>query len=294
MKKLAGVLFVVGCLASISGCRTSKQGYVAKGNKLFDAGKYADAAINYGKAIQKDKGYGEAYYRLGLAEIKEQKPREAFDALYRAFQLMPADFNVKEQLGSLALEYYLLDPQRPQSYYRLLRQISDELLAKNPKSFEGLREQAYLAMTDGKRDESTVIFRKALAVRPSDPTVATALIQNLIVTGHGMEAERMALDLIARQKSYGEVYNVLYGWYLKNNRPADAENILKSESQQQSEARRLPVGISRALRPTTKTSGDASQLAALARRSQGFSASSPVGRGILRKLTELSRSGSLL
>ncbi len=85
MKKLAGVLFVVGCLASISGCSTSKQGYVAKGNQMFDAGKYADAAINYGKAIQKDRSYGEAYYHLGLAEIKEQKPREAFDALYRAF-----------------------------------------------------------------------------------------------------------------------------------------------------------------------------------------------------------------
>ncbi len=127
------------------------------------------------------------------------------------------------------MEYYLLDPQRPQSYYRLLRQISDELLARNPKSFEGLREQAYLAMTDGKRDESTVIFRKALAVNPSDPTVTTALIQNLIVTGHGVEAERLALDLVARQKSYGEIYNVLYGWYLKNNRPAEAENILRTK-----------------------------------------------------------------
>src|ERR1700678_2909482 len=194
MKKLAGVLFVLGCLVSISGCRTSTQGYVAKGNKLFDAGKYADAAINYRKAIQKDKSYGEAYYHLGLAEIKEQNPREAFDALYRAFQLLPTNFDVKEQLGSLALEYYLLDPQRPQPYYRLVKQASDELLKKNPKSFEGLREQAYLAMTDGKRDESTVIFRKALEVTPSDPTVTTALIQNLIVTGHGTEAERLALD----------------------------------------------------------------------------------------------------
>ncbi len=229
MKKLAGVLFVVGCLASISGCSSSKKGYVDKGNKLFDAGKYADAAINYGKAIQKDGSYGEAYYRLGLVEIKEQNPRGAFDALYRAFQLLPTDFNVKEQMGSLALEYYLLDPQRPQFNYKLVKQISDELLTKNPKSFEGLREEAYLAMTDGKRDEATVLFRKASEVNPSDPTVATALIQNLIVTGHGMEAEKLALDLVARQKSYGEVYNVLYGWYLKNNRPADAENILKAK-----------------------------------------------------------------
>jgi tetratricopeptide (TPR) repeat protein len=228
MRKLLGVLFVVGCLASISGCRTSKQGYVAKGNRSFDAGKYSEAAINYRKAIQKDEHYGEAFYRLGLAEIKEQNSREAFDALYRAVQLLPTNFDAKEQLGSLSLEYYLIDPHRSQFYYNTVKQISDQLLQRNPKSFEGLREKAYLAMTDEKREESIALFRKALEVNPSDPIVTTALIQNLILTGQGKEAERLGLDLIARQKVYAPVYSVMYEWYMKENRQADAENMLKT------------------------------------------------------------------
>jgi len=228
MRKLVGVLLVVGCLASLSGCRTSTQGYVDKGNKLFEAGKYSEAAINYRKAIQKDQHNGEAFYRLGLTEIKEQNSREAFDALYRAVQLVPENFTAKEQLGSLSLEYYLIDPHHSQFYYDTVKQVSDQLLQKNPKSFEGLREKAYLAMTDEKREESIALFRKALEVNPSDAIVTTAMIQNLMLTGQGKEGERLGLDLIARQKTYPRIYNVMYEWYLRENRPADAENILKA------------------------------------------------------------------
>jgi tetratricopeptide (TPR) repeat protein len=229
MKKLVGVLFVLVCLASISGCRTSKQGYVAKGNKFFEGGKYAEAALNYGKAIQKDQNYGEAYYRLGLADLKDKKFSPALDAFYRAVELLPNDVNAKEQLGGLALEYYMVDPHRSQRFYALVQQTSDQLLQKNPKSFEGLREKAYLAMTDGKQEEAIALFRKAMDVNPSDAVVTAVLVQNLLQAGKGAEGEKLALNLIARQKDYGHIYNVLYEWYLKQNRTADAENILKAK-----------------------------------------------------------------
>jgi tetratricopeptide (TPR) repeat protein len=230
MRKLLGVVLVVGCLALISGCRTSKQGYVAKGNKLFNVGKYADAAINYQKAIQKDANYSEAYYRLGLVDLKEENPHGAFNALYRAVQLDPNNVKAKEQFGGLSLEYYLVDPHRSQRYYNLVKQTSDELLQKNPKSFEGIREKAYLATTDGKRDEAIALFRKALEVNPWDPPATTALMQNLFLAGQVKEAEQLGLALIARQKSYGPIYDMLSAEYLQEKRPADAENMLKMKS----------------------------------------------------------------
>jgi tetratricopeptide (TPR) repeat protein len=223
-KEVVGVCIV---LLAMTAC--GAKSYVEKGNVLFQQGKYEAAALNYRKAIQKDENYGEAFYRLGLTEIKEKHLREAFDAFHRAVQLLPADTDAKEQLGGLSLEIYLLDPRREQFYYDLVKQTSDELLAKNPKSFEGIREKAYLAMTDGKRDESTALFRKALKVNPSDEVVTTVLIQNLILAGQDKEAERIGLDLIARQKSYGHVYNVMYEWYMKDGRLADAESLLKTK-----------------------------------------------------------------
>lgn len=227
MKTPLGVLLVLACMGLTSACRTSKEGYVAKGNKFFSAGKYTDAAINYDKAIQKDRNYGEAYYRLGLADIKLQDAHPAFDALYRAVQLMPTNIQAKEELGSLSLEYYSVDPNRPKSYYDLVTKISAELLQNNPNSFEGLREKAYLAMTDRKGDEAIALFQRALQVKPSDGDVTISLVQALIAAGQTAQAEKIALDFIARQKSYARMYDLMYEWYVKQGREADAENIIK-------------------------------------------------------------------
>ncbi len=230
MRKLVLVLLVAACVLFSSGCRMTKQDYVSKGNKLYDAGKYDDAIINYDKAIQKDKNYGEAHYRLGLAQLKRENPRAAYDALYRAVQLMPQNIQAREQLGSLSLSYYMLDPQRPPLYYNLVKQISGELLRQNPNSFEGLREKGYLAMTDHKHDDAIALFRKAHEVNPSDPAVVTALVQNLLVTGHAAEAEKLGLDLIAHQKSYAAIYDVMYQWFINEKRLADAESIVKTKA----------------------------------------------------------------
>ena len=41
------------------------------------------------------------------------------------------------------------------------------------------------------------------------------------------EAEKNALELVSREKTYGPIYDVLYNFYFDANRVADAENILK-------------------------------------------------------------------
>lgn len=226
MKKLS---FLVICLAALTACGTSKQGLVSKGNKLFNAGKYADAEIAYRKAVQKDPKYGEAYYRLGLVELKLQHGTEAQKALLNAVQFVPENIEAKEQLGSLMLEYYMVDPQRSQSYYNVVKQMSDELLAKNPNSFEGLREQAYLSLSDGKSDQAIALFRKALQVKPGDATVTLALAQNLARHGQSPEAEHLALAFVSSHKADGEMYDFLYELYSSQKRPADAENIIKAK-----------------------------------------------------------------
>jgi len=44
-----------------------------RGNTLFDKGEFAEAALNYQNAVRKEASNGEAYYRLGLAELKQNK-----------------------------------------------------------------------------------------------------------------------------------------------------------------------------------------------------------------------------
>jgi len=223
MRKAAGVCIV---LLAITACAT-KRGYVEKGNTLVEQGKYEDAVINYRKAIQKDPNYGEAYYRLGLAAIKRNDYIEAYNALFRASQLLSNNIEVKEKFAGFCFDYYLKDPRRPQKLYQQIQQTASELVSQNPNSFEGLRLLGSLAHEDRKPQEAIAYFRKALDAQPWNPQVTTLLVQTLLEDGRYPEGEKTALELVSREKTYGPIYDVLYTFYTNANRPADAENIVK-------------------------------------------------------------------
>ncbi len=140
MRKAAGLCIA---LLAITACST-KLGYVEKGNVLFQQGKYQDAAITYRKAIQKDNKYGDAYYRLGLAEMQQDNATDAYNALYRASRLLPDNVEVQEKFAAVCLDYYLRDPKRPQKLYQEIQQSASALLAKDPNSFERLAPKRIL------------------------------------------------------------------------------------------------------------------------------------------------------
>jgi tetratricopeptide (TPR) repeat protein len=224
---LLAALLVVSLLVVMTIACTTKRGYVEKGNALFKEGRYEEAALNYQKAIQKDPKYGEAYYRLGLLAMSQNHYTDAFNALFRANQLLPNETQVKESFGAFCLDYYLKSPQRPQKLYQQTAQLASQLLAQNPNSVEGLRLKGALAHEDRKPDEAISYFRKALAVQPGNTQITAELAQTLFEQGNYPEGEKTALELISRSKTYGPIYDVLYNFYSMAGRATDAENIAK-------------------------------------------------------------------
>src|ERR1700733_15840627 len=93
-------------------CRQTPQQYVARGNTFFKAGKYEDAIINYKKAIQRDPKFGEGYYRLGLAELKTGKSRDAYVAINTASGLLPDRADVQVTLADFLPVGYLGNKSR--------------------------------------------------------------------------------------------------------------------------------------------------------------------------------------
>jgi tetratricopeptide (TPR) repeat protein len=231
MKQTLFVCIVVIAFGAGTACIATKETYVSRGNKLYDAGKYSEASLNYLKAIQKDPKFGEAYYRLGLAAIKQDQGREAYDALRRAVQLLPTSIEAREKLADVSLVFYLANPQHPMWLYRQLTQLSAELLEKNPNSYKGLMLSGYLATSDRKEKEAITFFRRALQIDSSNPGVVTELVRLLIADRQGPEAEKRAKDLIASQKTYGPIYNLLSDYYSSSGREKDAENVLKTKVQ---------------------------------------------------------------
>src|SRR5438034_112240 len=97
------------CLLAVPCCR-SQRDYLERGNRFLREDKPADAVLQYRKALQKDPKFGEAYYRLGLAELKQGNALEALRVLNQARQWSPENQDAAVKLADLNLAAYLSDP----------------------------------------------------------------------------------------------------------------------------------------------------------------------------------------
>jgi predicted Zn-dependent protease len=222
-------LFALALVLFLLSCDRTAQEYIERARKLAAAGKYADASLTLRKAIQKDPRFGEAHYQLGLTELQLGHPREAYRALTEAATLLPARADVQAALGGLILKAYLSDRTRPKLIYDQLTKISQQLLAADPKSFDGLKIKACLAVTDSKVEEALGLFQQANAVRPLDPELTMLWVQALTTNRQDAEAEKLALELLEKNKSYGPVYDFLFRRYLATGRIAKAQNTIETK-----------------------------------------------------------------
>jgi tetratricopeptide (TPR) repeat protein len=225
----AAVVLLCGLAMLTTSCRQSAQGYLAKGNQFFASGKTDDAILNFKKAIQKDQRFGEAHYRLALAELKAGQPRDAYAALSSANNLLPDRTDVKVTLADLLLLSYASDKSRPAAFYTQLKKLADELIARDPNSYDGFRIKGDLAWSDGQDKDAEQFFRKANAAKPMTPDLVVSLVQVLFREGQSEEAEQLGLQLIQAHKDAGLIYDVLYAHYRSLNQPAQAENVLRTK-----------------------------------------------------------------
>jgi tetratricopeptide (TPR) repeat protein len=218
---------VLACLL-IGACGRSASYYASRGNELFAKQKYEAAELNYRKALQKDPKFGEAYYRLGLTTIRLGKnPRDGYRLISRGVELLPDNDEAKIQLANLALSVYIADPGHPKLLYDRVAQLSGQLLAKDPDSFDALCLKAALLMLDRKPEQAIPIFRRSLELKADNADVVLELVHALFQTNAASEAQQLALALIGRNKSYAPAYDVLYLQHLTQRRFPEAEKVLK-------------------------------------------------------------------
>jgi tetratricopeptide (TPR) repeat protein len=203
------------------------QRYLENGNKFFAKNKFKEASIMYRRALQKDLRFGEAYYRLGLTDLKLAAYSDAARMLVRAVELQPNNTDAATKLADLYLVAATQDETHRSQLVREVEQLADRLITQNPNSFDGHRLQGQVALM--KNDAATAVKRFATAtrIRPNQPDVTVAYFQALVGDGQTAAAERLAADLLAREKTYAPMYDLLYLYYVRQNRGDQAEEVLK-------------------------------------------------------------------
>jgi len=227
------LLLAVPCLILLAACnrdpKVVSRKYVDSGNKYFSRGKYKEASIMYRRALGKDMRYADAWYRLGLTNLKLGLPGEARRDFSRAMEIDPGNTDAIVKVGDLDMVFYLLDPQANRALLADMKDLAQQLFKKDSKSFEGLRLSGYVALLEKDRKTAIQKFEQANQVKPDQPELVLSLTQTLFQEQRNEEAEKLAKDFIARKKTYGQIYDALYIYYLKNNHPELGEEILKGK-----------------------------------------------------------------
>jgi tetratricopeptide (TPR) repeat protein len=216
----AAMIACVGCSANY---------YLAKGRELSGKKQNRDAALYYRRAIQADPRSGEAYYQLGLTEIQLNHRREGLQDLFHAAALLPGRDDVQVTLGDFSFRSYLADPARPKALYDTVAGLADRFLAKDPRSYDGLRWKGYLAGAGKKFREAEEFFRLANSVKPMQPELILSWTHVLFLEQEQAEAERLARQLIAANKSYEPIYDELFAQYALLKKSTEAEEILRAK-----------------------------------------------------------------
>ena len=232
MKRLP-LLLVIPLLFLLAACNTDPKAaskkYVDNGNKYFSRGKYKEASIMYRRALAKDARYGEAWYRLGLVNSQLGVPLEAIRAFNRAHELDPANTDAAVKLADLELLFYVSNPQGNRPLLGELKDLDQQLLKKDPKSFDGLRIAGYIALVEKDVKGAIQKFEEANKVKPDQPELVLSLVQGLFADGQNDLAEKYAKQLIEKRRDYGTIYDALYYYYVRNNHADLGEELLKKK-----------------------------------------------------------------
>jgi tetratricopeptide (TPR) repeat protein len=229
LKSAIALPLFLTCLVFCSSCSRSASYYVGRGNSFFASKNYADAAIQYRKALQQDPNFADAQYHLGLVEIERGNAAEALGALSHAAELDPKNWQTKTKLADLCVSLMIAVRTQPPVLYNRVVAVSDEFLQQDPNSFDGLRLKGYIATLDRKPKEALEYFRRAHQTKRDDVVVSAAYAAELLNDGQTAEGESVAREVIAKKKDYAPVYDALYNHYLASNRAPAAEAILRQK-----------------------------------------------------------------
>ncbi len=222
-----------------------KQKYLESGNKYFDQKRFHEASIMYRKAIEKDRKFGLAYYKVALVDLELQQPSNAYPMLVRAEQLLKPGTTEFDDTTLKLSELMLMSAQVSKNPDPLIKEVQpkvDGLLQRNPNSWEGHKLSGDIALlrssglyrggdpAAAKASVSKAIqeYRTALNSKPGDYIIALALGRTLALDGESAEAESVFKTLIAQDKVNLNGYYELYRIYIAQKKFPEAEATLKN------------------------------------------------------------------
>ncbi len=223
--------------ACITTSEKAKKTLIESGDRYFKQGNYREAAIMYQRAIQHDRRFGEAYFRLAKAELRSGRVVQAAAALHRAVELQPENAEAFAMLCEIYLTAQRYDPVQRDRYLREVEDLIEHAERVGTSAFEVARIRGLLDMARENPASAVEHFRQAHRMQPDNSLVLLAFVRALLADGRLEEAEKFARQEVDRNPADEAMYDRLYLIYLRQGRDEDAEKLIEEKCRRNPESR---------------------------------------------------------
>jgi tetratricopeptide (TPR) repeat protein len=225
------LLFLLGACNSDPHAKAVR--YVENGNKFFAREKYKEASIMYRRAVaaNADPKFGEAYYRLGLTFMKLSDVGGAYKSFVRAVELQKDNADAVTKAGDIEILAASQGGRQGESYLQSAKDRANQLLKMKGGDYDGNRMLGQIALLSKQPADAVKFLDLANKAKPDQAPLILAYFTALVQNGQFAEAESVAKALIAKQKEYAPIYDLLYVQYATRKQIPEAEAVLRLKSQ---------------------------------------------------------------
>jgi tetratricopeptide (TPR) repeat protein len=214
---IVGLLLLCSC-ERYRDPNVAKRKYLQSGQSYFDKGEYGRASIQFRKALQIDHQYAEAYYRLGLTNIKLQQWPDAFLSLDQAATLDPYNMTAHLKLGELDLSARRWEDAQQQA---------GAALKLDPKNVDAYVLSGQVEFRSSHFPEAVQAFQQAERLAPEDSRVQAGLAEVNVVLQQYPQAEAHYLRAIELDPAFLPTYLNLAELYRMENQPDSVVRVLR-------------------------------------------------------------------
>jgi tetratricopeptide (TPR) repeat protein len=211
---LLGVLLVIGC----SGPEEKKMKFFSKGKALYEKGDLVKAGLEFKNAIQIDPKFADAYYMLGMVEIKRGNVKNAYGNLLKSTELNPDHLKAQVQIGKIFLVGRMPDKAMEKA---------DLVLKREPKNEEALLLKATVLLARKDSDKARSTLQGMIGEGMTKPDVYILLASTCIQNNDKVALEQVLLKGITANPRSTALNLAIAEFYARTGRTDAAETYVQ-------------------------------------------------------------------
>jgi tetratricopeptide (TPR) repeat protein len=235
--------------------------HVEKGNDYAAKNQWSESESEYEQAIAIDPKLDDAYFRLGLLQLRQDRPTAAAKSFSRAVDLNPKNLEARLRLGNL---------QVLSAQYDEARRQAEAVLSRDGKNSAAHRLLGQISLHQLQYVDAENELRQAIDLAPHDPEAYEDMGLTELLDAEYGAAEKSFQAAVEVKPGDPQTYINLAGFYKTQSAPGRAEQTLRQGMEKIPNAVELRIALATLYAEQNRLSDTKQVLDQVENRDSGF------------------------